>query len=89
MLRRFFIWRAHKKLARTRYRIDRRHYHGQFQAGFMSHLHHAKFWESDKDPASRRRKWRKRIFWAILFVGIVFFIWVVYESAQALMFFRT
>lgn len=84
MFRRFFIWRAHKKLARTRYRLDRRHYPGKFQAAFMSHLHHARFWESDADPYYRRRRWRKRIFRAALIGALIFLIWVVYESAQAL-----
>ncbi len=89
MLRRFFIWRAHKKLARTRYRLDRRHYRGQFQAGFLSHLHHARFWESDSDPSYRRRRWRKRIFRVFLILVFLFLAWVAFESAKALTVFRT
>lgn len=88
MFRRFFIWRAHKRLARTRYRLDRRRYPGQFQAGFMSHLHQARFWETDRDPASSTRRWRKRLFWVAAAAGSAFFLWVIYESAHALMLFR-
>jgi|GEM_PF-1948615 len=89
MFRRFFIWRAHRQLARTRYRLDRRHYPGQFQAGFMSHLHHARFWETNKDPGTVRRRWRKRVFWMVAIMGSIFFFWVVYESAHALMLLRS
>jgi hypothetical protein len=84
MIRRFFIWRAHKKLARTRYRLDRREYRGQFRAGFMSHLHHARFWESDSDPSFYRRRFRKRLRWIILLLLIGFLGWVLYESVVAI-----
>lgn len=89
MIRRYFIWRAHKKLARTRYRLDRRKYPGKFRAAFMSHLHHARFWETDADPAYRRRRWRKRLLTAALLGGLIFLIWVICESVEALTVFRT
>lgn len=83
MIRLFFQWRARKKMARTRYKIDRRHYHGRFQAGFMSHLQTAHFWESDKDPILRRTRWRKRVLWLLLLTFLTFLGWVVWESLRA------
>lgn len=88
MIRRFFIWRAHKKLARTRYRLDRRVYHGRFRAGFISHLHHARFWESDSDSSYYRRRWRRRLRRLVIFLVVLFLCWVAYESAMAVSSFR-
>lgn len=89
MIRRFFIWRAHKKLARTRYRLDRREYRGNFRAGFLSHLHHARFWESDSDPAFYRRRWKRRVRRLLLLVVVLFLLWLFLESARALTLFRS
>jgi len=85
MFRRFFIWRAQKKLARTRrYPLDKRHYKGRFNSGFISDLQRARFWESESDPYYRRQKQRKRLKWVFIFCLILFLGWVIWESIIAL-----
>lgn len=84
MLRRFFIWRAEKRMDRTHYKFDRRHYRGVFKPGFFAHLSDTNFWQTDNDPFLRSRRRRKR--W-ILFFSVIFilaFAWVVIESSRAL-----
>lgn len=88
MIRRFFIWRAHKKLARTRYKLDRREYRGQFRSGFMSHLQQARFWDSESDPYYRRQRWKKRILWLLVIALAGFSVWVAIESMKALQIFE-
>lgn len=84
MIRRIFQWRARKRLARTRYKLDRRHYPGQFRAGFLSHLQSAHFWESDRDPAMRRLRWRRRLLKISGVVLIVVVLWGIWESVRGL-----
>ena len=83
MIRRFFRWRARRQHARTRYRLDRRLYRGQFTSGFLSHLQSAQFWESDRDPFMRRTRWRRRLLILFLVALVGFFIWLGWESLQA------
>ena len=83
MIRYFFQWRARKKLARNRYRIDRRIYHGRFRAGFLSHLQTAHFWETHKDPYARRLRWRRRVLWLFALALLAFISWAVLESIRA------
>jgi hypothetical protein len=84
MLRRFFIWRAEKRMGRSHYRLDKRHYQGVFKPGFFAHLSKTNFWQTDNDPYQKSRRRRKKV---IIFISIVVFIgliWVVIESSQAL-----
>jgi hypothetical protein len=84
MIRRYFRWRAKRRLARTHYRLDRRTYHGQFQAGFLSHLRHARFWETSSDPMVRRKR-RRRRFLIFLFVSLgLLLLWGIIVSIQGL-----
>jgi hypothetical protein len=84
MIHRIFQWWARKKLARTRYRLDRRRYQGRFGAGFMSHLQHAHFWESDRDPGLRRQRLRRRLLWLFAAALVAFLLWATWESLRAL-----
>jgi hypothetical protein len=84
MLRRFYIWRAEKRMGRSHYRIDRRHYRGVFKPGFFAHLAHTKFWQTDNDPYLRSRRRRRR---AMLVIGLIVLLgmaWVAVESSRAL-----
>ncbi len=84
MIRRFFIWRAQKRLSKPRYKIDRRAYRGQFNAGFFSFLHRTKFWATDNDTYYRRRKRRLLIAGVIGLGTLGFVVWIIYESVGAL-----
>jgi hypothetical protein len=86
MLRKFFIWRAEKRMARSQYRIDKRHYHGVFKAGFFAHLNETRFWQGDNDPFQRSRKRRKRVLIVAIAVLLGAAVWVVIESTRALIF---
>jgi len=84
MLRRFFIWRAEKRMGRSHYRFDRRHYHGVFGAGFFAHLSSSKFWQTDNDPYQKARRRQRKV---VLVVGIIVILglaWVIMESTRAL-----
>jgi hypothetical protein len=84
MLRKFFIWRAEKKMDRTQYRFDKRHYKGVFNAGFFAHLNQTKFWQSDNDPYERARNRRRKLLWGFVICVIIALIWVAFESSRAL-----
>src|SRR5690606_31744765 len=62
MIRRFFIWRAQKRMGLSPYRLDKRQYRGVFKAGFMSRNGGINFWATDDDPIRRRRRRRKKWF---------------------------
>jgi hypothetical protein len=84
MLRRFFIWRAEKRMGRSHYRFDRRHYRGVFRPGFFAFLSETKFWQTDNDPYFKMRRRRRRV---ILFLGVITAIglaWIILESSRAL-----
>ena len=84
MLRRFFIWRAEKRMGRSQYRIDKRHYHGVFKPGFFAHLNSTKFWQTDNDPFQRSRKRKRKVIWILSILVLATFIWVAIESSRAL-----
>ena len=84
MLRRFFIWRAEKRMGRSNYRLDRRHYQGVFKPGFFAHLSHTRFWQTDNDPFQRSRKRKRKAILIISVVVLVGLVWVAFESSQAL-----
>lgn len=84
MLRRFFIWRAEKRMGRSHYRFDKRHYHGVFTAGFFAHLNQTKFFQIDNDPYQRSRKRKKKAIWILSILVLATFIWVAIESSRAL-----
>ena len=84
MLRRFFIWRAEKRMGRSHYRLDKRHYRGIFTPGFFSHLSHSRFWQSDNDPYQKSRRRRRRVLLAVALVALLGLAWVVVESSRAL-----
>ena len=84
MLRRFFIWRAEKRMGRSRYRFDKRHYQGVFKAGFFAHLNQTKFWQADDDPYQRSRRRKKKAILILIILVMAIFIWVAIESSRAL-----
>lgn len=84
MLRRFFIWRAERRMGRSEYRLDRRHYKGVFKPGFFAFLSQTKFWQTDNDPYLRSRKRRRRILLIVVILLLAGAFWVVLESSQAL-----
>ena len=84
MLRKFFIWRAEKRMGRSHYKLDKRHYHGVFQPGFFAHLSTSKFWQTDNDPYQRTRKRRRRVILIVGLIAILGLIWVIVESTRAL-----
>ena len=84
MLRRFFIWRAEKKMGRSHYGFDKRQYKGVFTPGFFAHLDRTKFWQADNDPYHRSQKRRKKILWIIGILILAALIWVAIESSRAL-----
>jgi hypothetical protein len=84
MLRRFFIWRAEKRMGRSHYRFDKRHYRGVFTPGFFAHLSTTKFWQTDNDPFQRKRRRRKKVFWIVAIVAFIGLTWVIIESSRAL-----
>lgn len=84
MLRRFFIWRAEKKMGRSAYRLDKRHYKGVFRAGFFAHLDESRFWQTDNDPYQRSKRRRRKILLIAAIVVISTLIWVGVESSRAL-----
>lgn len=84
MLRRYYIWRAERRMGRSNYRIDRRHYRGIFSPGFFAHLSRTKFWQTDNDPHYRARRRRKRITLVISLILLAGFIWILFESSRAL-----
>lgn len=84
MLRRFFIWRAERKMHRTQYRLDKRHYKGVFKAGFFAHLNDTKFWQGDNDPFERSKKRRKKILWFVSTIILAVLVWAAIESTRAL-----
>ena len=83
MLRRFFIWRAEKRMGRSHYKIDRRHYKGVFTPGFLAHLNRSNFWQTDNDPYQKARRRRKKVGLAIGFVLVLALAWLVVESIRA------
>jgi len=83
MLRRYFIWRAEKRLGRSHYRIDRRHYRGVFSAGFFAHLNKSNFWQTDNDPYQKSRRRRKKVGLAVGFIVAIALAWLVVESIRA------
>ncbi|MGC9451906.1 MAG: hypothetical protein ACP5I4_10720 [Oceanipulchritudo sp.] len=84
MLRRFFIWRAEKRMGRSHYRFDKRHYHGVFTPGFFAHLSSTKFWQTDNDPYQSARRRRKKVILVFVVVALIGLGWVVIESTRAL-----
>ncbi len=71
-------------MSHSPYRLDRRTYHGRFNAGFFAHLATTRFWQAEDDPWRRRRRQRRRI---LLIGGLIFlvgFSWLVLESIRAL-----
>jgi len=83
MLKRFFRWRASKRMGRTQYRLDRRHYRGIFQPGFFAHLNRSKFWEHEDDPVRRQRKNRRKLFAVLILIALGGLGWLVFESIKA------
>lgn len=80
MFHRFFIWRAQKRLAHSRFRFDRRHYRHHFGPGFFQTSHGVNFFEVDEDPMRKFRRNRRR-FWILLIVlGTAFATWFFIES---------
>ena len=84
MLRKFFIWKAERRMGRTTYRFDRRRYHGIFQPGLRAHLQKTQFWQTDNDPYHRSRRRRKRIQLAGLALVLIAIVWLALESSRAL-----
>ncbi len=84
MLRRFFIWRAQRRLGRSRYRLDRRHYHGVFTPGFLADLSQTKFWQTDNDPYQRARRRRRKFGLVVGVLALLGLAWLVVESSRAL-----
>ena len=84
MLRRFFIWRAEKRMGRTHYRLDKRRYHGVFKPGFFAHLSRTNFWQTDNDPYQKSRRRRKKLVIFISIAALIGLIWVIIESTRAL-----
>jgi hypothetical protein len=84
MIRRFFIWRALRRMAKPRYQIDRRTYHGRFNAGFRAFLHRSKYWSSTDDSYVRRMRRRRRLYLFGGTVGMILLVWFIYESISAL-----
>lgn len=84
MIRRFFQWRAKRRLARTRYRFDRRSYPGRFQAGFLSHLQQGSFWEMNKNPRLRRRGRRQTVLLLLVIIGTILLIWGIITSIEGI-----
>jgi hypothetical protein len=84
MLRRFFIWRAEKRMGRSHYKMDRRQYRGVFKPGFFAHLSQTNFWQTDNDPFLRSRRKKKRWILFFSFVVLIALAWVVVESTRAL-----
>lgn len=84
MLRRFFIWRAEKRMGRSHYKFDHRQYRGVFKPGFFAHLSQTNFWQTDNDPFLRSRRRRKRLILFVSFIVLIGLAWVVVESSRAL-----
>jgi hypothetical protein len=84
MLRRFFIWRAERRMSHSPYRLDRRTYHGRFHAGFFAHLSNTRFWQAEDDPQLRRRRRKRRYLLVAAVLGLLGLAWLVVESARAL-----
>jgi len=83
MLRRFFIWRAEKRMGRSHYRMDKRHYRGVFSAGFFAHLSQSKFWQTDNDPYQRSKRRQRKVVLVLGFLFLVALVWVAVESSHA------
>lgn len=83
MLRRFLIWRAEKRMRRSHYRFDQRHYRGVFKPGFFAHLSDTNFWETDNDPYLRQRRRRRRIYLVISILVLAGAAWLIVESSRA------
>lgn len=83
MLRRFFIWRATRKLGRSRYRLDRRTYPGPFKSGFLAHLSATRFWQGADDRYQLQRRRRRRLVVVFLILGGLGMAWLIVESARA------
>jgi hypothetical protein len=84
MLRRFFIWRAEKRMGRSHYRFDRRHYHGVFKPGFFAFLSDSKFWQTDNDPYLKTRRRRRRLILIFGLIAAIGLVWIIIESTRAL-----
>jgi outer membrane scaffolding protein for murein synthesis (MipA/OmpV family) len=84
MLRRFFIWRAEKRMGRSHYRLDKRQYQGVFKPGFFAHLNSSQFWQTDNDPYQRSRRRRRKVYVVVGIVTFIALVWVIIESSRAL-----
>jgi hypothetical protein len=84
MLRRYFIWRAEKRMGRSHYRLDHRHYSGIFKPGFFAHLSNSNFWQTDNDPYLKARKRRNRITLLVVILALAGIGWMIFESSRAL-----
>jgi len=84
MLKRFFIWRATRKMNPTRYRMDRRKYRGVFTPGFMADLNREQFWQARQSRFSRGHRIRRRILWITLIIVALVIAWMVVQSLQAI-----
>ena len=71
-------------MGRSRYRLDKRHYHGVFKPGFFAHLSQTKFWQTDNDPYQKTRRRRKKVVLLVSLVAFIGLVWVVIESSRAL-----
>lgn len=83
MIERFFLWRVHRRDAKSRYRLPRRRYTGLFAAGFEGTAKASRFWDSDDTLSRRRSRWRwvRRI---VLLTVLGVLIWVIWQSIVGL-----
>lgn len=84
MFRRFFIWRAEKRMGRSHYKMDKRQYRGVFKPGFFAHLSETKFWQADNDPYLRSRRRRKKFIIIFTLITLIGLGWMILESSRAL-----
>ncbi len=71
-------------MARSVYRLDKRHYKGVFRPGFFAHLNETRFWQADNDPFLRAKRRRRRILFVSALIILAAMIWVAVESSRAL-----
>lgn len=84
MLRRFFVWRAQKRLGRTQYRLDKRHYRGVFRPGFFAHLSTTNFWQTDNDPYLKTKRLQRNLLLFLILAAAIGLGWLAIESLRAL-----
>ncbi|MEY3000876.1 MAG: hypothetical protein RL648_1090 [Verrucomicrobiota bacterium] len=87
MLRKIFIWWAQRRLGRTQYRFDRRHYRGVFRPGFFAHLSSTNFWQTDNDPYLKTKRLHRKLFLMLLILSAIAVLWLAVESLRALQLF--